>query len=411
MRSSTLRLAWRNLGRNRKRTGLALAAIGLGQFALLAMSGITRGYTDAMLETVTGPMVGHVQIHAPGWRDEQSLELSVTALAARLDALRENPGVARASARIYAPALVAVTRDAQAAIVLGIDPEAESGPKGLLATAPEGARPGEYRVLVGRALAQSLGVTPGSELAVVGQGKDGSIANDLYTVAGVLPSAIDLVNRQGVLMSLEDAQQLFVMPDEASEIILHAARPEAARELAGGVAARPAFAGLEVLPWQDVVPELVAILELADVSSYIVLIFVFVAAAAGVANTMMMATFERLHEFGMLLALGATPARIMRLIVAEAALLGLLGVALGTLLGAGFVAATRGSGLNLAALGGEAAAEATWQGMAIPIHIFPRLAATDVLVGVAAVAVTSLLAALWPAWHAARLEPMEAMRS
>ena len=207
----------------------------------------------------------------------------------------------------------------------------ESGPKGLLATAPEGARPGEYRVLVGRALAQSLGVTPGSELAVVGQGKAGSIANDLYTVAGVLPSAIDLVNRQGVLMSLEDAQQLFVMPDEASEIILHAARPEAARELAGGVAARPAFAGLEVLPWQDVVPELVAILELADVSSYIVLIFVFVAAAAGVANTMMMATFERLHEFGMLLALGATPGRIMRLIVAEAALLGLL-VALGTLL-------------------------------------------------------------------------------
>ena len=166
-----------------------------------------------------------------------------------------------------------------------------------------------------------------------------------------------------------------------------------------------------MLPWQDVVPELVAILELADVSSYIVLIFVFVAAAAGVANTMMMATFERLHEFGMLLALGATPARIMRLIVAEAALLGLLGVALGTLLGAGFVAATQGSGLNLAALGGEAAAEATWQGMAIPIHIFPRLAATDVLVGVAAVAVTSLLAALWPAWHAARLEPMEAMRS
>ncbi|HOJ22371.1 MAG TPA: ABC transporter permease, partial [Armatimonadota bacterium] len=113
MRSSTLRLAWRNLGRNRKRTGLALAAIGLGQFALLAMSGITRGYTDAMLETVTGPMVGHVQIHAPGWRDEQSLELSVTALDARLDALREEPGVARASARIYAPALVAVTRDAQ----------------------------------------------------------------------------------------------------------------------------------------------------------------------------------------------------------------------------------------------------------------------------------------------------------
>ena len=167
---------------------LALAAIGLGQFALLAMSGITGGYTDAMLETITGPMVGHVQIHAPGWRDEQSLELSVTALAARLDALRENPGVARASARIYAPALVAVTRDAQAAIVLGIDPEAESGPKGLLATAPEGARPGEYRVLVGRALAQSLGVTPGSELAVVGQGKDGSIANDLYTVAGVLPA-------------------------------------------------------------------------------------------------------------------------------------------------------------------------------------------------------------------------------
>ena len=123
---------------------------------------------------------------------------------------------------------------------------------------------------------KAWGVTPGSELAVVGQGKDGSIANDLYTVAGVIPSAIDLVNRQGVLMSLADAQQLFVMPDEASEIILHATRPERRASWPGVRRCRSGGA-----PWQDVVPELVAILELADVSSYIVLIFVFVAAAAG----------------------------------------------------------------------------------------------------------------------------------
>lgn len=410
MRLSTLQLAWRNMGRNRKRTALALTAIAVGQFALLFTDGLMHGFGDAMFEAVTGPMLGHVQIHAEKWRDERAMDLAVEDLERTLADIRRDPGVERVSPRIFAPALAAVEEDADMVVVVGIDTAAESSRTGMLAGVPPEKLPADHRVLVGAALAKVMGIDAGAEIAIIGQGADGSIANDLYTVVGILPSLVEVVNRSGIVMSLSDAQELFVMPDQAHEIAVHGKPPVDAAALAQGLGERPSLAGTEVVPWEEVVPTLAMAIKMMDFTGLFVLFLVFIAAAAGIANTLMMSTFERMHEFGMLLALGCRPRRIVRMIFVEAALLGLLGIAVGTALGMAAVFATSG-GIDFMAMGGEAAADMAFEGMTMPGLIFPRLEVMDVAIGVIAIVLTSLGAAIWPAMFAARLEPMEAMRS
>jgi putative ABC transport system permease protein len=408
---TNLRIAWRNLGRNHRRTALALTAIIVAQLALLFSDGLMHGYADAMIDAVTGPMLGHVQVHEPGWRDEHAMDLTLGDVDAKVAAVRRVPGVGRASARIYAPALAALGEEGHVVVVIGIEPAVEARADGLLSGVAKDRLPRDNDVLVGAGLADEMGVHAGDEIAIVGQAADGSIANDLYRVGALLTSPVDQVQRHGVLMSLAAAQQLFAMPDEAHEITVRGSDPQQAEALAATLSQLPDLAHTEVLPWEKLVPELVTLVRLTERSSLIVLVLVFIAAAAGIANTMLMATFERTREIGMLLALGTTPRRIVSMVLAEATALGLAGAALGTVLGIGLVVATAHSGIDLTTLGNEAARDVSFQGLNYQFSIVPRLTLLDVVEGVAGVGVVSVLASLWPAVHVARLSPMEAMRT
>ncbi len=409
--ATTLRIAWRNLGRNRRRTALALTAIAVAQLALLFTDAVTHGYTDQMIDAVTGPMLGHVQVHAKGWRQDRSMDLYLEGVDQKLAAVRHVPGVAAASARIYAPALAALGEEGHVVVVMGVDPRVEARTNGLLANVSKKDLPKGHEVLVGTTLARAMSVHRGDQIAIVGQGADGSIADDLYRVGGLLPSSIDQVQRHGIVMSLAAAQELFAMPDEAHEITIRGDAPQAADALSKRIAALPVLAHSEVLPWEKIVPEIVSLVSISEESTLIVLVLVFVAAAAGIANTMLMATFERMHEIGMLLSLGTTPGRIVRMVLSEATVLGLLGVALGTVLGFVVTAALSHSGINLLTLGNDAAQNLSMGGLNYAFAIVPRIEVMDVVEGVIGVVVVSLLASLWPAIHASRLRPVEAMRS
>ena len=409
MTLTTARMAWRNLWRNPRRTTLAVAAIGLSLALVLVYDGVLRAYADWLRATMTGPLLGHVQAHAPGWRKDRAMDRTLRGAGAAVQAARRSPGVASASARVYAPALAALGEEGFAVLVLGLEPGPESRPTGLLAGAPE--PPAGKRVLMGKALAENMGVRPGDVVALVGQGADGSLANDLFTVAGLVSTSVDFVNRQAVLMELPVAQELFAMPDEAHELVIHGKEGTEARALAAEISALPELAGAEVLDWERIAPEMVALVRVVEVAWALVLVLVFVAAAAGVANTMLMSTFERTREIGMLLALGTRPARIVSLVVTEAVVLGAVGVLAGVVLGGGIVAIANRVGFDLQALTGRGPRELSFAGLRWSLVLYPRLAAVDVLRGAGAVLLTALLAAAWPASRAARLEPSKALRS
>jgi ABC-type lipoprotein release transport system permease subunit len=406
--SSTLQIAWRSLWRNTRRTGLALAAIGLSVMLVLAYTSILRAYGDWIVETITGPMLGHVQVHAPQWRKDRLMDRTISRVDEALAELRRDPGVAGASARVYAPALAARKEEGFAVMVVGVDTREESGPARLLAESGEPLT--GRQALVGRQLAELMDVRAGDELAVVGQGIDGSIASELFTVKALVMTPVDLLNRQGLVIDLAAAQLLFAMPDQAHEIVIHARRGDEAAALARRVSALPAFAGDEVLDWQTLAPEMVSLVKIIDVAGALVLVLVFLAAAAGVANTMLMATFERTREFAMLLALGARPSRIVRMVLAESIVLGLLGAVVGSAVAIALVVATHRTGIDYALLAGGGPSELSFAGMRWSLRFYPTLIPSDVGRVVAAVCVTSLVASAWPALRASRLEPARGLR-
>jgi ABC-type lipoprotein release transport system permease subunit len=253
-------------------------------------------------------------------------------------------------------------------------------------------------------------VREGDEIALVGQGADGSLANELVRVEALVQTPVDFVNRLGVILEIGEAQTLFAMPDEAHEVVVHARHPEGAKLLATRLEKLPILAGTEVLDWQNIAPEMLSLIEIIEVAGVFALVLIFVAASAGVANTMLMATFERTHELGMLLALGAAPGRIVLLLLAESVALGLTGAAIGGTLGALFVALTHERGLDWAALTGGGPTELSFAGLNWSLRFYPTLAPWDVGRTVLAVVLTSLLASAWPAFRAARLEPARALR-
>jgi ABC-type lipoprotein release transport system permease subunit len=407
---STLRIAWRNLGRNRKRSSLALVAIGLGQFVFLAVAALMHGYLDEFYASITGPMVGHAQVHAPQWLEDRSIDLTIDNVSEALDEIRADPAVANVSARIYAPVLTALTEEGFMSFVVGVDPVAESHEAGLM-PGFDGSAIGDGRVVVGYNFAERYGIEPGAELALVGQDVDGSIASGLFTVTDLIGSPVDIVNNLGIVMTLDDAADMLAMYDQAHELVIHTNDVETIDETVARLRELPALEGLETLPWQEVVPTMIVMIEMVDVFLYVVLLIVFVAAAAGIANTMLMSTFERKHEFGMLLSLGCGPGKLARMVTVEAVILGLLGVAIGTALGLGLLAVTSQTGMDYAALGGgQESYEASFRGLNLSSLVYPKLFVSDVVAGLVAVFLTSLVSVLWPVAKIVRMEPMEAMR-
>jgi ABC-type lipoprotein release transport system permease subunit len=420
MRFSTLSLAWRNLGRNRRRTLLAVGAIALGQLTVVFVNCMMAGMFEQVLETVTGPLVGHVQVHHPEWREERAVDMAVEGLARARAELEGLPEVRGTLGRLYCPALAArgeksdAPADAEPAMIVGVDVAAESGPGGVLESLDPADRPGGDGVVVGRVLAGRLELGAGDSLALVGQDADGFPTSGLFRVSAVIRSQAEVVNRLGVLMAFDRAAELVAMEDAAHEIVVHGRDHREAAALAERAAELPALSGTEVLTWRQAIPEIGVMLDMKGIFDVIFLSILFAAAAAGVANTMMMSTFERTHEIGMLLAVGCRPGRVVRVILAESLILGALGVAVGSLLGAAAVLITGHTGIDYAALGGIGDGEGldfAYKGVSFSYVIYPKFELRHVLYGLAAVSATSVLASLWPAALAARLEPVEAMRS
>ena len=327
---------------------------------------------------------------------------------ALLQTVAAYPQVESVAARIYSPVLVAPQQEAFVAMIVGVEPEVESREYGLLSGLDTPLEPG--KVLIGYRLARKMQVEPGQEIAVIGQSVDGFMANALYRIQDVIRCPADSVNLSGIVMSLADAQTFLAMPDSAHEIVVRTGPLVDSQGLADALTQAPQLAGTEILAWQQLVPELVIVIKSADFTAYFVLVLVFIAAIAGIANTLMMSTFERTHEFGMLLSLGCRPGRIALMIVMEALLIALLGILLGTILGYAFVAVTEESGIDMASRGDSEADDLAFKGLALPLNVYPRLEPGDSLLGVVAILLTSLIASIWPTWVAARLEPMEAMR-
>lgn len=308
------------------------------------------------------------------------------------------------SPRIYGPVLATAQEMGHVAIITGLNIENEVGPSGLLEGLSPDQIPGSQEVLVGKSLAAEMALHTGDTLALMGQAVDGSVASGLYKIKAIVRSDVEQINRSGIVMNLNAAQEVLAMGDQVHEFAVHVDDPKNISKVLANLRSNPSFTSLEILDWKELVPQLATLLQMMNSLNLVILVLVFLTTAAGIANTMLMATFERSHEFGMLLALGCRPARLIRILLLESIALGVSGVVIGSVIGSGIVWSEMRHGISLTG-------SLSMEGLNLGTKIFPILKMADIVRGVVAVILTSAIASLLPALKISRLEPVEAMRS
>ena len=399
-------LAWRNVLRNRRRSAITVSSIAIGLAAMTFLWGFIDGMNRQMIENTTRFFAGDAQVHLMGYHDDPTLDLTIPEAASVLRAVRDDPAVAAASVRMEGKALASRGDKSRGVVVVGVAPEEEAKVTVLFNAIVDG-KPlgvGAAGVLVGEKLAEALGIRAGDELVFVGQAYDGSVASGRYPVRGVFRTKIDELDGYLAVMPLDAVQEFFAAPGGATAIALRLRDRGAIDAVRARLAARLGER-YEGLGWPALLPLVAVSVRFHEVVTYVVLLAFLVVVAAAVANPVLMAVLERRREFGIVLAVGMSRARLLRLVLYEAMLLGALGLALGNALGFSLTACFGRTGIDLGAF--EAGLR-TMPGLSD--FIYPVVRADRSLMLSAIVFITACVTALYPAIHAALLEPVEAIR-
>ena len=406
-----LRMAWRNIWRNGARTAVTGTAVALNTAILILVIGLTDGMMKTTLHNLTSMALGEAEVHAPRYREERRFFNSVHRPERILEAA-DAAGIP-AAARAYGPGLAAVGSKSAGAVYWGVDPKRERRAFELasqVATGtflPEAPDPNpeaaSHRpIVLGAKLANMVQAEVGSELVAVVQAADGSIGNELFAVTGILKRVSSDIDSSAAILRQSDFEELFVSQGRIHEIALNTSGRLTPDQIAAAM--RPVAAGEEVLTWRELAP---APAQMIDLFSGFMAVFGLIfglAAGTGVMNSMLMSTFDRIREFGVIKALGATPVRIVRDVACEALVLGLFFSGIGAGLGASANYLLSVHGINLAT--GDALA---LSGVAFDSVWRSTMSVEGVLLSVAVMSAVSVLAALYPAVKAARLDPVIAM--
>ena len=403
------RLAWRNLWRHPKRTWLTTGAMVFSNTLLVFMIALQFGMYGLMIDNTLQSFTGHMQIQAPGYIDDQKMRQTVADIVPLAESLREALGSETIAARAMAFGLASSEDRSYGIAVFGVEPQYEKN----VSTIPSLLSKGQFfgdtnaaEIIIGAALARNLRVDIGDELTLLGSGRDGSFAAAVVNIVGIFDSGVADFDRSIAEMPLGFFQEMFYMDGSGHHIVINAPVIDAVPELQSRVdMLLPAGRDLVLHDWDALQPGLKQAIK-ADMSSAFFMYGILVILVAfSVLNTQLMSVLERTHEFGIVMALGLRPGRLGRLVLLETAIMGVLGMLLGAVLGGLLTYWLSIRGFSYPGME-ELAAKFN-----LPARFFPQVTAPTLLIGPGVVFVFTMLAALYPALRLHRLQPVEAMRA
>ena len=401
----TAAVAWRNLWRNRRRTWLMAGGIGFAAWMLIIAQSLQGGTFTLMIDNGARMMVGHVQVQHPDYEDNPRLENvleNAPGLRARIETL---PGVANATLRGQATALVSTDERSFAAQVVGVEASREAEWSRI----PVAVRDGRYLVASGEAcigsvLARNLGVSVGEEIVLLGTAREGGVAALAAEVVGIFETGVVGMDRAFVQIALADFREAWNLePDEAHALVVVTDRVQDSLELARRVAV--AAGDWKTLDWKDLMPDAEQFIALKLAGTWLFFAVISVIVIFSVVNAFMMTIFERTQEFGMLKAIGMRPGRILFGLQVEAAWLWALGMAIALAVCAAMIVPLGTWGMPLPLDAGELLAS-----MHMPDRLYPHFSREAAWVSGVALFAGTQLALLVPSLRLWRLRCVEALR-
>ncbi|MDG2333227.1 MAG: ABC transporter permease [Myxococcota bacterium] len=397
------KMAWRNLWRSRRRSLTTIVAMTFALLVMLLLSGLIEGMLRTLEQDIVELEVGDIQIFADDYRKKPSIHtriLDPESVLVPLDAAGFS-----ASARLLAFGLAASDESSAGASFRGVDVERDARVSRVHREVGEGSWLDENDpkgVVIGKGLARSLSVGLSDEILVLSQAADDTMAYELYRVRGILHSVGGAVDRSGIFMTQPSFRELMVLPEGAHQIIVR--RPQGADLLVAHEQVASLASPLEVKTWKMIFPTLSS--YLASARSMMSILYLIIYSAVGILllNSMLMAVFERIQEFGVLKAIGVGPFGVMGLVLMETAIQTGISVACATLLSLPILFFLSTTGINIAALASVeimgASFNPIWRALFTPgIFVVPILLLVVIVV----------LAVLYPALKAAWIQPVAAM--
>ena len=395
-------MAFRDLGRNKRRSLLSALAVSIGMSLLLLMASIVDGEMRGALQNTIRLQSGHLQIRPMDY-NENKTSLKWEDLIADpqgvIAKLKNIPQVVEATPRLFASGIVSRGENSAGVQVIGIDPASPANQvfrEGLLEgnfISPED-REG---ILIGRPLARKFNLKAGDQVSLLVNKSEGDVDEQMFTVRGIYTTNTVGYDESSVFMPLVKAQAFMGAGDHATIIFVMLQD----REQAESVASALQSSNMKAVTWEEMNDLIVQFESFADAYMTVLYLIVLGITATVVTNTLVMAVFERTREIGILAAIGMKGRRIMAQFLVEGAMIATLGILGGLILGGVLVWYFTVYGFFIGDMG--------MTGILMGDQIYAHLTVQDTIYLAVVAYVVTLLASLYPATLAARMEPVEAL--
>ena len=406
-------IGWRNLWRNPRRTLIILTAIVIGIISMIVMSAFGRGIMEGMVRNSIDNLVGHIKIQNPQYRVDPAVENRIDQVNEIADKIREFlPEDGRLVKRLRLDGVLSTSREHAGVMIVGIEPELEENVSFIGRPLFKGTAldPDDTNgLLIGQALLERLGLEIGKKVVLMSQDGAGEGRAKAFRIRGSYRTELRDTEKRYVFVNLHNFQELIGASDSATEIAVSlnlATTYQTGRieELVTMINEQLGNKELVANGWRELLPAIAAYIDMFDIYMLIWFIVVFIAMGFGLANTVLMAVYERMREFGLQRALGVRATGIIKSVMIEVVLLLLIGMALADFFSLFLVRVVFGSGIDLGAFG---AGIEMW---GISRVVYPVLSLKDIFMANGVVILLGLLVGLYPALHAARFTPVETMR-
>lgn len=401
-----LKMAWRNVWRNRRRTILTVAAIAFAVAISVFMRGLQMGTYEQMINNVIRINTGYLQIHKKGFWDNKTLRYTLKPDPQLPQILSRQSHITSFAQRVEADGLASAEENTNGVLIIGVDAQAEA------TTLKEKIKKGKFLseetsqgTVIGETLAKNLNVSLGDEITLLVQGFDGSLGAGVYNVEGIFRTGDPGLDRSVVFLNLKAAQELFWLGDRISQVLVFLDDASNLEEVTQNLRAELDLNAYEVMPWEELMPELVQLIAFDNASGQLFLMLLILVVAFGILNTVLMSVFERVKEFGVMLALGMKPKKIVGLVFIESTLLSLIGVIFGNIIGFGLNWYFSYHPISLSEKLSEVMEE-----FGFTAQLFVKPTFSTFLEVTIAVFVVSLIMTIYPTIKATRFRPVEALR-
>lgn len=402
-----LRLALRNLVRNRRRTLITLLTMIFGISVLTLLSALNDGWLNQMKTNFILSYTGHVQIHAKGFEASQSLRDSIGDPQQVNRLMQSYPEIYGWTQRIRTSGLASVGSSSAGVQIMATDPEQETWVTSMYEHVTEGEwlRPGMSRdLLLGATVARTIGAALGDRVVLMAQRPSGEMVSEVFYLTGILETGAPQIDRTLALIPLNSAQVWLQMGQAVTDIVIRAGRHEDTDTLYRLFTQQLSGKTYEIMPWQTLDPMVRQWLEFSDAYGLVIILVVVILVLTEIMNTMLISLHERQKELGVIVAIGTTRRQIFGMLLLEAVMLICFGATLGYLSGSLLVYALGNSGIDLTHYTNA------FKFFYMDPVIHPELTAASAMRILGATLAAAMLAGIYPAWKATRISVSRALR-